>query len=130
MALPATSVLIWRALSCKCPVCGKGEVFASHFQMNRNCPACRVEFWSDPGESLGAMYIDYAVAVPVFLAAWMILDWTVTLSDFAQFVIVSILSVAGILIFYPISRSAWTVLVYVSGGIERPPLRVVRGGRN
>jgi len=118
-----------RALMQKCPVCGRGNVFASHFHMNRECPSCHVTFWKDPGESLGAMYVDYAVATIAFLVAWFILDYTTNLSDAMQVAIVAPIAVANILAFYPISRSIWTVLVYVSGGIEKPRMRAIRGGK-
>lgn len=123
------SVLIRRALTQKCPVCGQGAVFASHFRMNRTCPKCNVVFWADPGESLGAMYLDYAVATAVFIVLWAVLSWTTSLSDLAQWIIISVVTVASVLACYPITRSAWTVLVYISGGIERPRLKIVRGGR-
>ena len=86
-------------------------------------------FWKDPGESLGAMYVDYAVATVAFLIAWMVLDFTTKLSDPAQVAIVAPIAVAAILICYPLSRSIWTVLVYVSGGIEKPKMRAIRGGK-
>src|SRR5215467_12168127 len=89
MAQYDTAVLIKRALAKKCPVCGRGDIFASHFRMNRNCPACQVVFWGDPGESLGAMYIDYAVATITFIAVWVLLSWTTSLSDLAQIAIVA-----------------------------------------
>jgi hypothetical protein len=97
--------------------------------MNRSCPACGVVFWKDPGESLGAMYVDYAVATVALLVAWLILYFTTHLSDAVQIAIVSTIAVASILIFYPISRSVWTVLVYLSGGIEKPKIRSIRGGK-
>ncbi len=128
MTTPSNSMLVRRALTCKCPVCGHGDIFASHFRMNRSCASCGVIFWKDPGESLGAMYVDYAIATVAFLLAWLVLDFT-HLSDPQQVVIVSIVAVASILIFYPISRSIWTVLVYLSGGIEKPKMRAIRGGK-
>jgi uncharacterized protein (DUF983 family) len=128
-SLPATSILIRRAFARKCPVCGRGAIFESHFRMNRSCPNCGVVFWKDPGESLGAMYVDYAVAIVAFLIVWFILDYTTHLSDPAQVVIVASIAVASILIFYPTSRSIWTVLVYISGGIEKPKMRAIRGGK-
>jgi uncharacterized protein (DUF983 family) len=128
-ALPPSSTLIRRALARKCPVCGRGDIFATHFRMNRSCPNCHVVFWKDPGESLGAMYVDYAVATVAFLIAWFILDWTTQLSDPVQVAIVAPIAVASILIFYPLSRSIWTVLVYISGGIEKPKMRAIRGGK-
>ena len=122
-------MLIRRALTGKCPVCGRGDIFETHFRMNRSCPRCHVIFWKDPGESLGAMYVDYAVATVAFLIAWCILDFTTHLSDPVQVAIVGTVAVASILIFYPISRSIWTVLVYLSGGIEKPTIRAIRGGK-
>ena len=122
-------MLIRRALTRRCPVCGRGAIFESHFRMNRSCPACGVIFWKDPGESLGAMYVDYAVATVALLVAWLILYFTTHLSDAVQIAIVSTIAVASILIFYPISRSVWTVLVYLSGGIEKPKIRSIRGGK-
>jgi uncharacterized protein (DUF983 family) len=129
MATPSNSMLIRRALTRKCPVCGRGDTFATHFRMNRECPSCHVIFWKDPGESLGAMYVDYAVATVALLTAWLILYFTTHLSDAAQIAIVGAVAVASILICYPISRSIWTVLVYLSGGIEKPKIRAIRGGK-
>lgn len=129
VAQETASILIKRALLQKCPVCGSGAIFASHFRMNKTCPACNVTFWADPGESLGAMYLDYAVATAAFIVGWVILAWMTSLSDAALWIIISIIAVASVLVLYPITRSFWTVLVYISGGIDRPPLKVVRGGR-
>jgi hypothetical protein len=75
------------------------------------------------------MYVDYAVATVAFLIVWLTLDWTTHLSDLMQVVIVAPIAVASILIFYPVSRSSWTVLVYISGGIEKPKMRAIRGGK-
>ena len=128
--LPPASTLIRRALARKCPVCGRGDIFHSHFGMNRSCPNCHVVFWKDPGESLGAMYLDYAVATAAFLIGWLLLDLTTNLSDPIQIALVGAIAVAAVLIFYPFSRSAWTLLVYISGGIEKPTLRAMRGGKS
>src|ERR1700730_6905966 len=123
MSNPSTSMLIRRAITGKCPVCGRGDIFETQFRMNRSCPSCHVIFWKDPGESLGAMYVDYAVATVSFLITWLILDFTTHLSDAMQIAIVGTIAVASVLVFYPISRSVWTVLVYISGGIEKPKIR-------
>ena len=76
------------------------------------------------------MYLDYAVAAGAFLICWAILDWTTTLSDLTQLVILCVIAVGSVLLCFPYTRSAWTVLVYISGGIERPQLRVIRGGKD
>jgi len=125
----AFSRLIARALRRRCPVCGRGAMFRSHFRMNRNCPSCHVLFWKDPGESLGAMYLDYAVAAASFLSAWMLISLTTAVSQLSLIITLSAVAVTGVLVLYPWSRCIWTVLVYISGGIERPPMRSIRGGK-
>ena len=121
--------LLKRALRRRCPVCGRGRMFRSHFKINPTCPLCHVTFWHDPGEVLGAMYLDWAVAMGTFLPLWAALCWLTNLSDISQLIILSIASATAVIICYPWSRSLWTVLVYLSGGIEPPPLRVIPGGQ-
>ncbi|SRR6266853_209874 len=126
-AAPAWYVLLGRALSKRCPRCGRGDVFQSYFKMNRECPSCHVVFWKEPGEFLGAMYFDYAMAFSLFFVAWVLLVWLTNLSDLVQIAILSIIVVGSVVVFYPLSRSLWTLMIYISGGIDRPPIRVVRG---
>jgi uncharacterized protein (DUF983 family) len=120
-------ILIRRALARRCPLCGRGALFRTHFRMNRECANCHAIFWKDPGESLGAMYVDYAVAAGAFLAAWLVLALVTNWSDLAQLVVLSVIAAVSVVVFYPFSRSVWTVLIYLSGGIERPPMHVLRG---
>jgi len=129
LRVPA-GVLIGRALARRCPLCGRGAIFRTHFKMNRECPNCHSIFWKDPGESLGAMYVDYAIATGAFLVSWLALSIATKLSDLTQIVVVCAIAAASVIVFYPLSRSIWTVLVYLSGGMERPPIRVVRGGKS
>jgi uncharacterized protein (DUF983 family) len=121
MAQPDGKTLIARALRQRCPVCGQGAIFRTHFRMNPTCSHCRVVFWKDPGETLGAMYLDYAVAFGIFVICWPLLFLTTNLSDLTQFFLLSAVSVGSVLICYPVTRSFWTVLVFISGGIDEPP---------
>ena len=129
VAKDSASVLIKCALNCRCPVCRSGAIFRSHFRMNRECPRCHVVFWKDPGETLGAMYLDFAVAAGSFLVCWAILALTTHLSDAVEMFLLSVVACGSVLLCYPLTRSAWTVLVYLSGGIERPRLRTIQGGK-
>jgi hypothetical protein len=97
--------------------------------MNRECPRCHVVFWKDPGETLGAMYLDFAVACGSFLICWAILAFATRLSDTVQIFLLSTIAAGSVLLCYPLTRSAWTMLVYLSGGIERPRLRTIQGGK-
>ncbi|HVN63715.1 MAG TPA: DUF983 domain-containing protein [Candidatus Binataceae bacterium] len=129
MATESVSILLRRVVACRCPVCGNGAIFQSHFKMNKECLRCHVVFWKDSGESLGAMYLDYAVATVAFIICWVFLATATPLSDWAQVLILCSIAAGAVLVFYPYTRSAWTVLVYLSGGIDRPQLRAIRGGR-
>lgn len=56
----------WRALLAgACPRCREGPIFAGRFRMNRTCPTCGLAFEREPGYFTGAMYISYALAVPI-----------------------------------------------------------------
>jgi hypothetical protein len=44
-------------------------------------------------------------------------------SDRVQIVVLYIVAADSVPKFYPLTCSAWTVLVYLSGGIERPQPR-------
>jgi uncharacterized protein (DUF983 family) len=125
----SAAALIKCALNCRCPVCGHGAIFRSHFKMNRECPRCHVVFWKDPGESLGAMYLDYAVASASFLVCWIVLAFATNIPDRVSVFILCAIGAGSVLLCYPLTRSAWTVLVYLSGGIERPQLRAIPGGK-
>jgi len=67
------------------------------------------------------MYLDYAVAFGIFVVCWPMVFLTTNLSDLKQIFLLSAVSVASVLICYPVTRSFWTVLVFISGGIEQPP---------
>ena len=49
----------------RCPRCGEGKVFAGIFRMNRTCPACSLRFEREPGYFVAAMYVSYALSVPL-----------------------------------------------------------------
>jgi uncharacterized protein (DUF983 family) len=52
----------------RCPRCHEGRVFRSLLEMNETCPACGRRFEREPGFFVGAMYVSYALAIPVYLA--------------------------------------------------------------
>ncbi|MGE3820112.1 MAG: DUF983 domain-containing protein [Isosphaeraceae bacterium] len=67
----------------RCPVCREGRVFRALFTMNDQCPVCALRFdRGDPGYFTGAMYVSYAMAIPLItlLTAieWLVLPgrWT------------------------------------------------------
>lgn len=50
----------------RCPRCRRGQIFASLWVMHDDCPACKLDFdRGDPGHFTGAMYVSYALAIPL-----------------------------------------------------------------
>jgi uncharacterized protein (DUF983 family) len=57
----------------RCPRCREGRVFRSLLAMHETCPACGLKFEREPGYFVGAMYLSYALAVPVMaLFGWLV----------------------------------------------------------
>ena len=112
--LPAGSTLIRYALARKCPLCGRGKISSSVFQMNSACPVCGVVFWKNEGEWIGPAVINYSVALAGALAAWALL----VMFDFSailQVVISALAAIAAVIAVAPWSRSFWTLFLYLNG---------------
>jgi uncharacterized protein (DUF983 family) len=55
----------WAMVRQRCPRCLEGRVFSGSVAMNKTCPVCQFTFEREPGYFLGAMYVSYALAIPV-----------------------------------------------------------------
>jgi uncharacterized protein (DUF983 family) len=51
-----------------CPRCRRGRIFRGRFAMAPECPACGFRFEREAGYFVGAMYVSYALAVPLLAA--------------------------------------------------------------
>lgn len=50
----------------RCPRCGEGPIFGSAFTMIEKCPVCGLAYErGSPGYFTGAMYVSYALAIPL-----------------------------------------------------------------
>ena len=49
----------------RCPRCRHGRIFRGQFAMHEACPVCGLRFERESGYFTGAMYVSYALAVPV-----------------------------------------------------------------
>jgi uncharacterized protein (DUF983 family) len=53
-------------LTGRCSRCRQGRVFRSTWNMNEYCPVCGLDFdRGEPGYFTGAMYVSYALAIPL-----------------------------------------------------------------
>lgn len=69
VAEPAAETGRWSAIARGlCPGCRKGKIFAATFSMHPQCATCGLQYDREPGYFTGAMYISYAMAVPIAAA--------------------------------------------------------------
>jgi len=55
-------LLLRRGLRQRCPVCGRGKIFAGFIKTYEKCPVCGFEFEREPGYYTGAMAINLVVS--------------------------------------------------------------------
>ncbi len=118
--------LIGRGLARRCPACGRGTIFRSHFKMNPVCSECGVVFWKNQGEWLGPAIMDYTVAGGSALIAWA----ATAFFGFSEYVQLGIAAAAATLAsigLAPWSRSLWTVLLYMFGEMDVPEAKRLSG---
>jgi uncharacterized protein (DUF983 family) len=111
---PSGWLLLGRALTWKCPLCGRGRISRSYFTMNSACPVCGSVFWKNEGEWIGPVVIDYTVAVAIALVSWTASVFF-GLSEAAQLTIAAGSVIVGGVAIVPWSHSFWTLFLYVSG---------------
>ena len=61
----------------KCPQCQEGDFFISHpydlkkaGNLHENCSKCGLKYSKEPGFYYGAMYVNYALGVALFVTLW------------------------------------------------------------
>src|SRR5712671_4634146 len=97
---PSAAVLFYRAITRKCPNCGRGKILKSYFQMNSQCSSCGSVFWKNEGEWTGPMLIDFIFALAASLYTWAALvcfDFSLT----AQMILTGLIAALGGLLVMP-----------------------------
>jgi uncharacterized protein (DUF983 family) len=62
----ATKALL-RGLRKRCPRCGERDAFIGWFRARASCPRCELRFAKEEGGFLGAMALNYVVAIGAWL---------------------------------------------------------------
>jgi uncharacterized protein (DUF983 family) len=64
------------ALTCRCPRCGEGQVFAGLLTVRAACPVCDLDLSAeDAGDGPAVFLIFFLGAVAVGIAAWMEIEF-------------------------------------------------------
>jgi uncharacterized protein (DUF983 family) len=70
--------IVWRALACKCPRCGKGAVYQGFLKFTEKCSSCELEIArhdNGDGPAVFLIFILGATLVPIALTIAMNTDW-------------------------------------------------------
>ncbi len=107
--MPSSSlaVLLARGLRQRCPVCGKGKIFAGFFKTYERCPVCAFIYEREPG------YYTGAVAINLIITELLIVIIAVPIAA-SRAVSIPVMAVMGVtlpillpLLFYRPAKSLW-----------------------
>lgn len=107
--------MLLRGLRRRCPRCGDRRIFASRARLRDRCPACDLRFEREEGGFLGAMLLNYLVAVLV----WLCMLAFVLVLTVPDVPVVPLLGASGAIFvamplwFYPRSKGLWAAIEFL-----------------
>ncbi len=107
--VPRLATGLGRALTRRCPRCGRAGIFRRWVAMAEQCPRCGLRFERAEGYWTGAIAINLVVTEVVFVAllaaaiavTWPDVPWTLIL------IVLVAVNIALPIAFHPISRTVW-----------------------
>jgi uncharacterized protein (DUF983 family) len=99
-----------RALSLKCPLCGKGELFDGWIQMKQKCETCDFRFERDPGYFLGSTYINYGLTTLITTCSYIVLRFLMGIEQRWLIPGLATFCIIFPLVFFGYARSLWLSL--------------------
>ena len=104
--------MLERSLRRRCPRCAGNGIFEGYWTLAVSCPSCGIWYEREPGYWIGAMIINTAVTIGLFLiifvgaasALWPDVPWNVLLFGTMA------LNMVVPLIFYPFSKTIFVAL--------------------
>ncbi len=105
----------------KCPRCNNGDFFKYKASFNpkkvttlhENCSHCGLKYMMEPSFFFGAMYVNYALAVALFVAIFIIAKVFFGLSILYSFITIVVISLLVTPITLRLSRIIW-INIFVS----------------
>lgn len=99
----------------KCPRCNNGDFFKHKASFNpkkvttlhENCSHCGLKYMMEPSFFFGAMYVNYALAVALFVAIFIIAKVFFGLSILYSFIAIVVISLLVTPITLRLSRIIW-----------------------
>jgi uncharacterized protein (DUF983 family) len=115
-----------RGLRKRCPRCAERDTFDGWFRLRLRCPRCGLRFEKEAGGFLGALTVNYAVAIGAWLVV-LAIGLALTVPDVP---VVPLLSISAVLLvglplwFYPRSKMLWAAVEFLVARTDpdyRPP---------
>ncbi|GAA5526472.1 DUF983 domain-containing protein [Herpetosiphon gulosus] len=102
----------------RCPLCGKGKLFRSYYDIHPTCSACGVGYEATGNQSTGAMGIN--IVLTIFLGFIGGIFLVIYASDQLMQGLLALLLVMSIfhIIFYRFARGLWLGLMVATGDLE------------
>ncbi|WP_333908112.1 DUF983 domain-containing protein [Tenacibaculum soleae] len=112
---------LYSVLKGKCPRCHEGEFFKHGAtinpkkitQLHDNCPNCNLKYMMEPSFFFGAMYVNYGLAVAIFVAIFIISKMFFGLTILQSFITIVIVSLLLTPFTLRLSRIIW-INIFVS----------------
>jgi uncharacterized protein (DUF983 family) len=103
-------LLLRRGLRQRCPVCGRGKIFAGFFKTYEHCPACGFAFEREPGYYTGAVAINLVVSELLIVIIAVPLAASQLVSPIYLIILGCTLPVLLPILFYRPTKSLWMSL--------------------
>jgi uncharacterized protein (DUF983 family) len=109
--------ILRRGARLRCPCCGYGPLFESTFRMYERCSACDERFEREPGQWLGAIYINLALTMGAVGIGLLIAGtiWSPTLGE--RLAVGVSLAAVGPLVFFRYAKGLWTSIIFLGEGL-------------
>ncbi|MGB0890789.1 MAG: DUF983 domain-containing protein [Flavobacteriaceae bacterium] len=106
---------LYSVLNGKCPRCSEGEFFKHNVTFNPkkvtqlydNCPKCDLKYMMEPSFFFGAMYVNYGLAVALFIGIFIIAKVLLGLSILHSFIAIVVVSLLVTPFTLRLSRIIW-----------------------
>jgi uncharacterized protein (DUF983 family) len=108
-------VALLRGLRKRCPRCGERNVFVTYFQMRSECPRCHLRFEKEEGGFLGALTLNWLVAIGVWIVL-LVVVLILTVPDVPVPLLLGLSLVVMVLMplwFYPRSKMIWAAVEFL-----------------
>jgi uncharacterized protein (DUF983 family) len=108
-------IVLLRGLRKRCPRCAERRIWNGWFALATRCPRCLLRFEAESGGFLGAMTLNYAVAI----SAWAVMLGVVLAATVPDVPVAPLLAasvailVALPLWFYPRSKTLWAAVEFL-----------------